>query len=62
MTASARWVGSAASGSPSHTPNGEAEKSNRDTLAVTISAPKRAAWARMEVMSSGPMIPSGKPG
>ena len=55
-------MGSAAPGSPTHTPKGEADRSTRVTLAVTSSAPNRAAWARMAVMSSGPMIPSGKPG
>ena len=29
---------------------------------VTISAPKRSAWARMESIRSGPWTPSGKPG
>ena len=29
---------------------------------VTKRAPKRSAWSRMRVMSSGPMIPSAKPG
>ena len=28
----------------------------------TSSAPKRSAWARMLSMSSGPMMPSWKPG
>ena len=45
-----------------HTPNGGAEKSTRSALAVMYSAPKRAAWARNFSISSGPMIPSGKPG
>ena len=29
---------------------------------VTISAPKRSAWARICSMSCGPMMPSVKPG
>ena len=29
---------------------------------VTRRAPKRSAWSRSLVISSGPMIPSGKPG
>ena len=32
------------------------------TSSVTISAPKRSAWARMFSMRSGPMMPSRKPG
>ena len=29
---------------------------------ATSSAPKRSAWVRMLSISSGPMMPSGKPG
>ena len=49
-------------GSPTHTPNGRLLKSTREALTVWISAPNRSAWDRKFAMSSGPMIPSGKPG
>ena len=42
--------------------NGRAERSTLVTFSVRISAPKRSACSRMLAMSSGPMIPSGKPG
>ena len=45
-----------------HTEKGRDVRSTRDTLAVTISAPKRAAWARKVPIRSGPMIPSTNPG
>ena len=32
------------------------------TSSETSSAPKRSAWARMLSISSGPMMPSRKPG
>ena len=47
---------------PTHAPNGEDDTSMRSALAVMNSAPKRSACARMLAMSSGPMMPSGKPG
>jgi hypothetical protein len=57
MTASAgcssSWV---------QTRNGWLLKSTLVALAVRNVAPKRAAWSRKCIMSSGPMIPLGKPG
>ena len=55
-------MGSAASGSPTQTPKGRAEKSTRVTFLVRISVPKRLACSRKRDMSSGPMMPSGQPG
>src|SRR5690349_15880012 len=43
-------------------PKGRADRSTRVTFSVTNSAPKRVACSRNRTMSSGPMIPSGKPG
>ena len=57
MTEPARY-----SSSPTQTPNGRALKSTRVTSAVTKAAPKRSAWSRNICISSGPWIPSGKPG
>ena len=49
--------------SPTHTPNGEASlNSTRSASAVTNSAPNRSACSRNFIMSSGPRMPSGKPG
>ncbi len=62
IRASAITVGSGASGSPTQTWKGHGERSTRLTLAVRSSASKRSAWARMTAMSSGPMMPSTKPG
>ncbi len=62
ITEWARWVGSAASGSPIQTLNGRSERSTLLTLRVMISVPKRSAWSRNFIISSGPMIPSGHPG
>ena len=62
IRASAVTVGSSASGSPTHSGKGRVERSTRLTLAVRSSAPKRTAWARMMPISSGPMMPSTKPG
>ena len=50
------------SASPTQTRYGAWEKSTRSILSVTYSAPKRAAWARMLPISSGPWMPSMKPG
>ena len=50
------------SSSSIQTPKGRAERSTRVTSDWTIRAPKRSAWSRMACMSSGPRIPSGKPG
>ena len=57
MTAWARY-----STPPAQTANGRLEKSTRSASASTIVVPKRSAWARKRSMSSGPWIPSGKPG
>ena len=48
--------------SSTQTPKGRSEKSTRDTSAASKVAPKRSAWPRMCCISSGPVIPSGKPG
>ena len=37
-------------------------RSTATTSSATSSAPKRSAWERMFSMSSGPMMPSRKPG
>ncbi len=58
----ASTVGSSASGSPTQTLKGQSVLSIRLTLAVRSSASKRRACARMVPMSSGPKIPSTKPG
>jgi hypothetical protein len=44
------------------TPNGDADRSTRSASAVTNSAPKRSACSRNFIISSGPRMPSGKPG
>ena len=62
MTVLATCVGSGASGSPTQILNGRSEKSTRVALTVSIRAPKRSAWARKLIISSGPITPSGKPG
>ena len=36
--------------------------STETTSSATSSAPKRSAWLRMLLISSGPITPSGKPG
>ena len=41
---------------------GSAFRSTATTSSATSSAPNRSACLRMESISSGPMIPSGKPG
>ncbi len=41
---------------------GSAFRSTSTTSSATSSAPKRSACLRMESISSGPMIASGKPG
>ena len=51
-----------ASGSPTQRAKGRADRSARETLAVTYSVPKRAACSRKAPISSGPMIPWTKPG
>jgi hypothetical protein len=61
MTASATTVGSPV-GSPTQTANGRPSRSTFDTFWVRRSAPKRSAWARIRVIRSGPITPSGKPG
>ena len=38
------------------------ERSTRSASAVTNSAPKRSACSRNFIISSGPRMPSGKPG
>jgi hypothetical protein len=48
--------------SPTHVPNGDPDRSRRSTSAVTNSAPKRSACSRNFIISSGPRMPSGKPG
>ena len=50
------------SSSPIQTPKGRSERSTRVTSDCTSRAPKRSACSRMCRMSSGPWIPSGKPG
>ena len=45
-----------------HAPNGDPLRSTRSAFAVMNSAPNRSACARMLVMSSGPMMPSGNQG
>ena len=62
MSVSAWTVGSSACGSPTQISKGQVATSSRLTLAVRSSASKRWAWARMTPMSSGPMMPSTKPG
>ena len=62
ITASALYVGSGASGSPTQTPNGRPDRSTRLTFSVRISVPNRAACSRNRVISSGPITPSGNPG
>ena len=57
MTARARY-----SSLSTQTRKGRSEKSTLVTSSVTKSAPKRSAWRRKSAISSGPMIPSGKPG
>ena len=57
MTASAVY-----SSSRTHTLNGRSVKSTAVALAVRNWAPKRAACSRQRIISSGPMMPSGKPG
>ena len=57
MTDSAVWQCSR-----THTWNGRELKSTLVTFSVRNSAPKRTACSRIRCMSSGPMIPSGKPG
>ena len=57
MTARARC-----SSSSTYAFSGDPEKSTLVTLRVRYSAPNRAAWARNVPISSGPMIPSMKPG
>ena len=44
------------------TVNGRWDRSTPMTSSSTTSAPKRSAWRRMTSISSGPMIPSTKPG
>ena len=44
------------------TVNGRRERSTDVTWPWMISAPNRSAWPRIEAISSGPMIPSLKPG
>ena len=62
ITNLASTVGSSPASRPTHSLNGRSEKSTRVTFSVRYSAPKRAAWARNVLISSGPMIPSTKPG
>ena len=57
MTASASYTVSR-----THTWNGRAERSTLVAFSVRNSAPKRSACWRKLPISSGPMIPSGKPG
>ncbi len=42
--------------------NGRCERSASTISSNTNVVPKRAHWAFMRSISSGPMIPSGKPG
>ena len=42
--------------------NGRAERSTPLTASKIVVTPNRSAWARIRVISSGPRIPSGKPG
>ena len=44
------------------TRNGRSEKSTLSMSTSTTWVPKRSAWARIFVISSGPSMPSGKPG
>jgi hypothetical protein len=53
-TSSPTWT---VCGSPS-----EAAGSNAVALSVMKRAPNRSAWSRMDCISSGPTIPSRKPG
>ncbi len=50
------------SSSSVRTTNGRTEKSTDVTSTLWIVEPKRSAWARNASISSGPMMPSGKPG
>ncbi len=50
------------SSSPDQTPNGRAERSTRVAMWGTISVSKRAACFSIASISSGPRIPSAKPG
>ena len=47
---------------PTHTPNGDAERSTRSASAVTNSAPKRSACSRNFIISSGPEDAVGEAG
>ena len=48
--------------SRTQTRNGRESRSTFVAFSVRNSVPKRSAWARNFVISSGPMMPSGKPG
>jgi hypothetical protein len=48
--------------SPAHTPNGRSDRSTLVALWAMISASNRAACFSIASMSSGPMMPSAKPG
>ena len=50
------------SSSSTHTRNGRWERSTRVTSADSRWAPNRSAWARIACISSGPWMPSAKPG
>ena len=60
MTASAVTLGS--SSPVSHARKGRLATSSFCTLVTRRSAPKRSACSRMWAMSSGPVMPVGKPG
>ena len=55
-------VSARCSSSPTYTRKGRSEKSTRVTSSVRYSAPNRSACSRNWIMSSGPRMPSLKPG